>query len=141
MNIILLHGENPFSSKFLDDKIVYNPDTLSGKICLFSIGMRCYIDFLIDKRKEDLPDIIHIHDYHAVIPFIGIKQILAKNGLDVASLITIHLLTWPRYPIDFYRICGIDHTPITIHQKKGLKALTFNEIFSIFQKFNNIIIF
>ncbi|GAH97783.1 unnamed protein product, partial [marine sediment metagenome] len=61
------------------------------------------------------PKIIHIHDYHAVIPFIGIKQILAKNGLDVASLITIHLLTWPRYPIDFYRTCGIDHTPITIH--------------------------
>jgi len=137
VNIILLHGENPFSSKFLDDKIVYNPDTLSGKICLFSIGMRCYIDFLIDKRKEDLPDIIHIHDYHAVIPFIGIKQILAKNGLDVASLITIHLLTWPRYPIDFYRICGIDHTPITIHLKEGLKALTLYEIFSICKKISD----
>ena len=134
VNIILLHGENPFTNKLLDDKIVYNPDTLSGKICLFSIGMRCYIDFLIDNRKEDLPDIIHIHDYHAVIPFIGIKQILAKNGLDVSSIITIHLLTWPRYSIDFYRACGIDHTPISIHLKEGLKPLTLYEFFSICEK-------
>lgn len=134
VNIVLLHGENPFSNKFLDDKIVYNPDTLRGKISLFSIGMRCYIDFLIDGRKEDLPDIIHIHDYHAVVPFIGIKQILAKNGLDVSSIITIHLLTWPRYTIDFYRVCGIDQTPITIHLKDGLKLLTLQEIFSICEK-------
>jgi len=138
VNIILLYGENPFTSRFLDDKIVYNPDTLSGKICLFSIGMRCYIDFLIDNRKEDLPDIIHIHDYHAVIPFIGIKQILAKNGLDVSSVITIHLLTWPRYTIDFYRACGIDQTPITIHLKEGIKPLTLHEIFSICEKISGV---
>ena len=134
VNIILLHGENSFTNRFLDDKIVYNPDTLSGKICLFSIGMCCYIDYLIDNRKDILPDIIHIHDYHAVIPFIGIKQILAKNGLDVASIITIHLLTWPRYAIDFYRVCGIDQTPISIHFKEGIKSLTFREIFSICEK-------
>lgn len=131
VNIVLLHGENPFTNRFLDDKIVYNPDTLDGKISLFSIGMRCYIDFLIDTRKYELPNIIHIHDYHAVIPFIGIKQILAKNGLDVASIITIHLLTWPRYTIDFYRACGIDQTPIIIHLKEGFKPLTLQEIFSI----------
>ncbi len=134
VNIILLHGDNPFTTRFLDDKIVYNPDTLSGKISLFAIGMRCFIDFLIDYQKEELPDIIHIHDYHAVIPFIGIKQILAKNGLDVASLITIHLLTWPRYGIEFYRMCGIDDTPISIHLKEGLKPLNLNEIFSICEK-------
>ncbi|MFX1364234.1 MAG: glycosyltransferase [Promethearchaeota archaeon] len=134
VNIIILCGENPFTSKFIDDKIVYNPDTLSGKICLFSIGMRCYIDFLIDNSREKIPEIIHIHDYHSVIAFIGIKQILAKNGLDVGSLITIHLLTWPRYPIDFFRTCGIDHTPITIHLKEGLKTLKFHEIFSICER-------
>ncbi len=138
VNIILLHGENPFTSRYIDDKIVYNPDTLSGKICLFSIGMRCYIDFLIDNRREELPDIIHIHDYHAVIAFFCIKQRLSKSGLDVASLITIHLLTWPRYPIEFYSACGLDHTPITINLKEGLQALTIYEIFSICEKKSEI---
>ncbi len=134
VNIVLLHGENPFTNRFLDDKIVYNPDTLSGKICLFSIGMCCYIDYLIDNQKDSLPDIIHIHDYHAVISFIGMKQKLAKNGLDVASIITIHLLTWPRYGIDFYRVSGIDQTPISVNLKEGIKLLNLNEIFSICER-------
>jgi len=131
VNIILLSGENPFTKRFLDDTIVYNPDTLNGKISLFSIGMRCYIEFLIDNHKEEIPDIIHLHDYHAVIPFIGIKQILLKNGLDVSSLLTIHLLTWPRYSIEFYRNCRINHSPITIHLKGGFKPMNLDEIFSI----------
>ncbi|MFW9826625.1 MAG: glycosyltransferase [Candidatus Thorarchaeota archaeon] len=131
VNIILLHGEDPFTSRFLNDRSVYNPDTLNGKILLYNIGMCCYVNALIDESKEELPDIIHIHDYHAVISLIGIKQILAKNGLDVASIITIHLLTWPRYTIDFYRSCGIDNTPISVHLKEGLRQLDFDEIFSI----------
>ncbi len=131
VNIILLSGENPFTKRFLDDTIVYNPDTLSGKISLFSIGMRCFIEYLIDNRKDSIPDIIHLHDYHAVIPFIGIKQILLKSGLEVSSLITIHLLTWPRYSIEFYRNCGINPSPINVHLKKGFKAMNLDEIFSI----------
>ena len=131
VNIILLAGENYFTSRFLDDSAVYNPDTLTGKICLFSIGMRCFIDYLIDNQKENLPDIIHLHDYHSVIPFIGIKQEMIKNGLDFHSIITIHLLTWPRYSIDFYYACGIDHTPIKILLKDGYKSLSLDEVFSL----------
>jgi len=93
--------------------------------------MRCYIEFLIDNHKEEIPDIIHLHDYHAVIPFIGIKQILLKNGLEISSLLTIHLLTWPRYSIEFYRNCRINHSPITIHLKGGFKPMNLDEIFSI----------
>ncbi|MFX1573026.1 MAG: glycosyltransferase [Promethearchaeota archaeon] len=136
INIILLSGDNIFTRRFLDDTIVYNPDTLDGKICLFSIGMCCFIDYLIDSHKSDLPNIIHLHDYHTVIPFIGLKQRLIKNGLDVASIITIHLLTWPRYNIDFYYACGIDQTPITILLIEGIKSLTLNEIFIIHQNLN-----
>ena len=87
VNIILLCGENEFTRRFLDDKIVYNPDTFAGKLCLYSIGIRCYIEYLIDHQKEELPQIIHMHDFHVVIPFIGIKQELIKNYLDVASIL------------------------------------------------------
>ncbi|MFX1389478.1 MAG: glycosyltransferase [Promethearchaeota archaeon] len=131
VNVVLLNGENPFTNRFLNDKSVYNPDSLSGKIFLFNVGLCCYVNFLIDNSIEMLPEIIHIHDYHAVIPFIGIKQLLAKNDLDVASIITIHLLTWPRYPINFYKACGIDDTLISIHLREGLKKLNLNEIFKI----------
>ncbi|MFW9898583.1 MAG: glycogen/starch synthase [Candidatus Thorarchaeota archaeon] len=130
IDIILVSGGNSFARKYLDDKIVYNPDTFAGKLCLFSIGMRCLIEYLID-HKEDLPDIVHMHDFHVVIPFIGIKQELIKHGLDVASIITIHLLTWPRYNFDFYYACGIDDTPIKVFMKEGFKLMSFKEIFAL----------
>jgi len=131
VNIILLCGGNEFTRKYLDDKIVYNPDTFAGKLCLYSIGIRCYIEYLIDHQKEKLPHIIHMHDFHVVIPFIGIKQELIKNYLDVASIITIHLMTWPRYYIDFYYACGIDDTPIKILLKDGKKLMSIKEIFAL----------
>ncbi len=134
VDIIVLSGDNSFSQKFLDDNIVYNPDTFAGKVCLFSIGMRCYIEFLIDKWKDNLPDVVHLHDYHVVVPFIGIKQELAKYDLDVSSIITIHLLTWPKYEFNFYIASGIDETPISVLTKEGRKNLTFNEIYAICEK-------
>lgn len=133
VNIVILSGENQFTNRFLDDPAVYNPNTLSGKILLYSIGMRCYIDYIIDNQREFSPDIIHIHDYHAVIPFISIKQTLIKNRLDVRSIITIHLLTWPKYEKEFYYGCGIDDTPITILLKEGYSLLSLNEIFKLSQ--------
>jgi len=133
VNIILLSGQNEFTKRFLDDNTVYNPETINGKIFLFSIGMRSYIEYLIDHNKNSLPEIVHMHDYHVVIPFLSMKQILAKYGLDVKSIITIHLMSWPRYPIEFYRVCGIDDTPIKIKIKGESRLLTFNEIMSLAQ--------
>ena len=131
VNIILVSGENSFSSKYLDDKIVYNPDTFAGKMCLFSIGMHYYAEYLIQHQMESLPDIIHMHDYHVVISFIGVKQALMKKNLDVPSIITIHLLTWPRFSLSYYKACGIDDTPIRILLPTGFKLLTIKEILAL----------
>lgn len=131
VRIILLAGDNEFTKKYLDDTIVYNPDTFKIKLGLFSLGMRAFIEYLIDSKPERLPEIIHMHDYHVVIPYISIKQEMAKNGLDIPSLITIHLLTWPRYDLDFYRACGIDDTPIRISLPSGKQAISFEEIFKL----------
>jgi len=130
-DIILLSGENSFTSKFLDDKTVYNPETIKGKICFYSLGIRCLVDYLIDNNKEYLPNIVHLHDYHSVIPFIGMKQELMENSLDVSSIITIHLLTWPRFDLDFYKLCGINESPISILLEEGLKNFTLREIFDL----------
>jgi glycogen synthase len=40
VNIVLVSGENSFTSKYLDDKTVYNPESIKGKISLFSIGIQ-----------------------------------------------------------------------------------------------------
>ncbi|MHA1724017.1 MAG: glycosyltransferase [Promethearchaeota archaeon] len=132
INVILLSGGNSFTRGFLDNKIVYNPDSLQGKICFFSIGMKFYINKLLEKKNYNaLPKIIHLHDYHVVLPFISIKQALMKKGFDTSSLITFHLLTWPRFELDFYKDCGIDDTPFRILTREGNKNLTISEIFNL----------
>ena len=129
--VILLSGDNDFTRSFLDESTIYSPDTFKGKICFFSIGVRSLVEYLIDKDKNELPKVVHLHDYHVVIPFINMKQILIESGLDVSSIITIHLLTYPRLELSYFYTCGVDNSPISIHLKEGVKFLTIEEIFKI----------
>jgi starch synthase len=131
VNIVLLSGENSLSSKFLDDDNVYNPDTIDGKFYLYARGMQCYIRSLLKDNIENLPNLIHMHDHHVLFPFLNIKQELNKRNLEIPSIITIHLLTYPRKDIDFYKLCGIDNTPIKIRFKNGFKSLTLKEVFEL----------
>ncbi len=130
VDIVLLSGDNSFTRKYLDDDNVYNPETLNEKLLIFSLGMRNYIKNLIANQKVSLP---HMHDYHVVIPFIGVKQELKANNLNVRSIITFHLLTRPRYNLDFYYKCGIDNIPIDILLKNGFKLMNIRDIFALCQ--------
>ena len=136
VNIILLTGENSFTSKYLDDKTVYNPTTIMGKISLFSLGIRCLVNHFIENYKDKLPEVVHLHDYHVVLGYLGMKQALTKKGLDISSILTIHLLTWPRFEYEFYRLSGIDDTPIRVLLSNGFKMLNLREIFLLSQESN-----
>ncbi|MFX1555861.1 MAG: glycosyltransferase [Promethearchaeota archaeon] len=136
VKVILLSGENNITRQFLDDTNVYNPNTINGKICLFSLGIRGFIKYLVDNNKQELASIVHLHDYHVVLALIVMKQELIKWGLDISSIITIHLLTWPRFNINFCRACGIDNTPIKILQKNGFDLFSLDEIFNLAQTSN-----
>ncbi len=129
--VILLSGENDFTRHFLDNSTIYSPDTFKGKICFFSLGVRCLVQYLIDNDISRLPQVVHLHDYHVVFSFINMKQVLIENGLDVASIITIHLLTYPRFELSYFYVCGIDDSPISALLKDGVKLLTLEEIFKI----------
>ena len=133
VDIILLSGDNSFTSKFLDDSTVYNPNTIMGKIALFSLGIRCLVRYFIENKKKNLPNIVHLHDYHVVLPFFGMKQVLTRNGLKVASILTIHLMTWPRFEYNFYKICAIDDTSIRVLLSSGFEMLNLNQILQISQ--------
>ena len=133
VEIILLSGDNSFTSKFLDDNAVYNPNTIMGKIALFSLGIRCLVRYFIENKIKKIPNIVHLHDYHVVLAFFGMKQILARKGLKVASILTIHLMTRPRFEYNFYRICAIDNAPIRVLLDSGFKMLNLNQILQISQ--------
>jgi len=138
VEIILLSGDNSFTSKFLDDNTVYNPNTIMGKIALYSLGIRCLVRYFIKNKIIKIPNIVHLHDYHVVLAFFGMKQILARNGLKVASILTIHLMTRPRFEYNFYRICAIDDAPIRVLLDSGFKMLNLDQILQISQFDENI---
>ena len=137
VNVILLSGENSFTSKYLDDLTVYNPSTIKGKIALFSLGIRCFVNHFIEKDKKMLPEIVHLHDYHVVMGYLGMKQALTKKGLVVSSILTIHLLTWPRFEYNFYKLCGIDDTPVKISLREGFRMLDLRDIFLLTRESND----
>ncbi|MBY8987414.1 MAG: glycosyltransferase [Candidatus Lokiarchaeota archaeon] len=136
VNIILLSGENSFTSKYLDDKTVYNPTTIRGKIALFSLGIRCLVNYFLENYREKIPEIVHLHDYHVVLGYLGMKQALTKRGLEITSILTIHLLTWPRFEYEFYKLSGVDDTPVRVLMIDGFKMLSLREIFLLSQENN-----
>ena len=131
INIILIAGNNDLSEKILEDPRVYSPESLSGKIGLFSYAIRHYVEYLIKNDPKKLPDVVHIHDYHSFIAYIAMKQELVKNNLDIPSVITFHLLTWPRKNKRFIKACGVVDTSLTIWLGKARKSLKFDEIFEL----------
>ena len=136
VSIVLLSGENSFTSKYLDDITVYNPTTIMGKIALFSLGIHCLVNQFIENYKDKLPEIVHLHDYHVVLGYLGMKQALTKKGLEITSILTIHLLTWPRFEYEFYRLSGIDDTPVRVSLSEGFRILNLREIFLLSQESN-----
>ncbi len=131
INVILVSGGNKISKKILEDPRVYSPESLSGKIGLFSYAIRHYVEYLIENNPNLLPDIVHIHDYHPFIAYIAMKQELLKHDLTIPSIITFHLLTWPRKNKRFIKACGIDDTSLQIWLDNEKKKLSFEEIFEL----------
>lgn len=84
--IILVKGLDYNTGRILDSWNIY--DNVMEKSSLLTRGLEGYVLHNIDK----LPDLIHAHDWHAVIPAIRIKQLLEERRVIIPVLYTIHLL-------------------------------------------------
>ncbi|MHA1370196.1 MAG: glycosyltransferase [Promethearchaeota archaeon] len=103
----ILSGYDDVSRKYLNDPVVYGKQTLWGKIAIFSQAMNHYTRFISKKSPGELPDVIHVHDYHYIPGFITLQQQLGEKGMDVASIYTVHLLTGPRVSRRYLECCGV----------------------------------
>jgi starch synthase len=131
IRVITLVGNNAFSSRILNDPIVYNPDTLSGKFILFSLGMKFFITHTLSSTPDQIPQLIHCHDHHGVPALICCRQALIKENMDVATIVTIHLLTWPRKNLEFLQICGAEDAEFDIFLGEEHKTCTLEDFYRI----------
>ena len=112
--INLLVGINPISANLLNDHEIYGFSTLNGKMGLYAHVMREYMRYCIYEQPQLIPDIIHIHDHHPVAALLCCRQELNKVDKDIRSIITMHLLTWPRRELPFFWKCGVNNEPMLV---------------------------
>jgi len=129
IRVVILVGKNEFSSYILNDPIVYAPNTLSGKFVLFSMGIKYYIQQVKQMNPEELPHIIHCHDHHGIPAMMCCRQELRKATTDVATVLTIHLLSWPRYDLEFLKSCGLEEGDFDVFVGGEHKRYTLTEFY------------
>jgi starch synthase len=90
--VTLFYGLNNVISKILDDTMVYKATQIEDKALLLARGISGYIEHL-HTLKDDFPEIIHAHDYHAIPAAVLAKQKLEEYNHKTAMVLTIHLLS------------------------------------------------
>ncbi len=108
--ILAFAGGDDLTRRILDDPVIYSMTGLRAKIALFSRALR---EFMVHEAKAgNIPDAVHVHDYHAVPGVLGARQVLLDRGTDVATILTVHLLTGPKVTMKYLACCGVADTPV-----------------------------
>ncbi len=116
--VLAFAGGDDLTRRILDDPVIYSMAGLRAKIAVFSRAVR---EFTVHEAKAgNVPDAVHVHDYHAVPGVIAARQVLLKRGFDVATILTVHLLTGPKVTMEYLACCGVADTPVpcTIQGRK-----------------------
>ncbi|MHA1519516.1 MAG: glycosyltransferase [Promethearchaeota archaeon] len=129
----LLVGANPYAAKILHDSEVYGSTTLNAKLGLFAQVMREYIRYCIFTKPQDIPELLHIHDHHPVPAMLNIRQELNLVQRDVETVITMHLLTWPRRELEFFWKCGVNNEKMPVFLGSYRTSRSFRDIFNLAQ--------
>ncbi len=127
VRMLAFSGIDPLSRKVLDDPVIYSMAGLRSKIAVFSNAIKQHVTSIIATGRDALPDVVHVHDYHEIPACIAMRQELLRAGLDVATIFTVHLLTWPRVDAAYLSCCGIDTSilmPFTVNGTRVTKSIT-----------------
>lgn len=114
--LVLFHGLNNAATQILDNETVYRSNLIEDKSLLLARGVSGYVEHLRD-LKEELPDVVHAHDYHAVPAAIMAEQKLEQYNHKAALVFTVHLLSskkcsWSYLGEDW---CGVENRSHSVY--------------------------
>jgi starch synthase len=109
---MLAVGMDEVSSRWLDHEQVYNHDLTFEKMAFFARAMKHFMDFSI-LQDDDLPDIIHMNDWHTVPAGTIAKQRAELKSKSIPLVFTIHLLSFRGLPWHYLSEdwCGLEDIP------------------------------
>ena len=126
VNFFLAKGLDSETSRWLDDRIIYDHETTFEKMSLLARTLGAYTEYLVSMgRTRELPDLIHAHDWHMVPAGILARQRLQQRGMVVPLVFTVHLLSGVTLPWHYASEdwCGIKDVQYSI-QRDGKKVST-----------------
>ncbi|TMI30586.1 glycosyltransferase [Candidatus Bathyarchaeota archaeon] len=89
----LVKGLDGRTSKWLNHRTLYDSNVVFEKMSLFARTVKTYSDYLLATGSlSNLPDLIHVHDWHMIPAGVALKQSLEENRVRVPLVFTIHLL-------------------------------------------------
>jgi len=132
VHYVLVKGLDGRTSKWLDNRTLYDRDVMFEKMSLFARTVKTYSDYLLATgSRSDLPDLIHVHDWHMIPAGVALKQSLEENRVTVPLVFTIHLLgrvslPW-HYGSDTW--CGIQDLQHDVRMgRKGVLTLGYRQV-------------
>ncbi len=132
VHYVLVKGLDGRTSKWLDNRTLYDRDVMFEKMSLFARTVKTYSDYLLATgSRSDLPDLIHAHDWHMIPAGVALKQSLEENRVTVPLVFTIHLLgrvslPW-HYGSDTW--CGIQDLQHDVRMgRKGVLTLGYRQV-------------
>jgi starch synthase len=90
----LVKGLDRNTSRWLDDRQIYDGELTYQKMSLFARAMNGYLIFLLKEHPEQGPDVVHANDWHTVPAAVALKQAFMERGASVPLVFTIHLLSY-----------------------------------------------
>ena len=132
VEFLLVKGLDDMTSRWLDDRQLYDHDLTLEKMALFSRTVKLYSEFLLSMhRQNDLPDLIHANDWHMVPAAVAVRQSLMERGMRVPLVFTVHLLSRTSLPWHYASEdwCGIKDMPQPLSTVgKRVQSLTYRRV-------------
>src|SRR3989442_1967957 len=132
VHYVLIKGLDGRTSKWLDDRTLYDSNVMFEKMSLFARTVKAYSDYLLATGSlSNLPDLVHVHDWHMIPAGVALKQSLEENHVRVPLVFTIHLLGRVSQPWHYgsEEWCGIrDLQHVVRIGRKGVFTLGYRQV-------------
>ena len=141
----LAKGLDQNTSRWLDDRQIYDGELTYQKMSLFARAMKEYLCFLLKEAPASRPEVVHAHDWHSIPAAVALKQEFTERRISVPLILTIHLLNDKGLPWHYISEdwCGIKDELHYVNLNGSKRQATYRDVWDnlsggMFERFGAI---
>ena len=126
----LAKGLDQNTSRWLDDRQIYDGELTYQKMSLFARAMKEYLRFLLKEAPASRPEVVHANDWHSIPAAVALKQEFTERRISVPLILTIHLLSDKGLPWHYISEawCGIRDELHYVHLNGSERQVTYRDV-------------